>query len=59
MVWEHEVYNNFDYNAPKPFLHWFEGEVKHLVKLSLPFQLTVISILIVFNNSKEIFFGHC
>lgn len=26
MVWEHEVYNNFDYNAPKPFLHWFEGE---------------------------------
>uniref|UniRef100_A0A1B6MIX4 WH1 domain-containing protein n=2 Tax=Graphocephala atropunctata TaxID=36148 RepID=A0A1B6MIX4_9HEMI len=26
MVWEHEVYNSMQYNAPRPFLHTFEAQ---------------------------------
>jgi len=25
-VWEHEVYNSMQYNAPRPFLHTFEAQ---------------------------------
>lgn len=27
MVWEHEIYNDMEYNASTEFLHCFEGEV--------------------------------
>lgn len=26
MLWEHEVYNSMEYNAPMPYFHTFEGE---------------------------------
>lgn len=28
MVWEHEIYNNMQYLAPRSFLHTFEAEVR-------------------------------
>lgn len=26
MLWEHEVYNSMEYNAPMSYFHTFEGE---------------------------------
>lgn len=31
LVWEHEVYNSMQYNAPRHFLHTFEAQVKSTV----------------------------
>lgn len=31
MVWEHEIYNDLEYNASTDFLHTFEGEVNIII----------------------------
>lgn len=31
MLWEHEVYNNMEYLALRPFLHTFEADVSFIL----------------------------
>lgn len=30
VIWEHELYDNFEYNSDRPYFHSFPGDVCHL-----------------------------
>ena len=39
LLWEQELYNQFEYKNPRPYFHTFEGDVSHVA--------TVIHLLVV------------
>lgn len=40
-VWEQELYSNFEYRAPRPYFHTFEGDVSHLFASFVRFSSSV------------------